>query len=515
MKSIRNDRRRFLGMAGAALFASSGASTVALAPKSAHAANHQAMAKRAPRHADGVEVVTASDGRGDWAASVTSVAALKELNAASLHVGQRIWVDGYHDGSTRGGGVFIVVDDPAPDDGGHLFAPNAPSGSKKYRRANANPMHANVIDFGAVGDGATSDQAAFERAIAALSQAAIMGAESRSITRAPGGTLELPPTRGGYLLTDTLTFSSSIVMAHILGGGRLYQKATNKGFFRFTADGRQFPDNTQRLLEIRDLWFEWKTKTSNPGAVAIDFGRNTIGGATNQVSIDNCYFYKGFRCIQSDHNRKRGYTSNLFISQCQCGGMSGAFLYLAAQTNTSVAMDKCWLQYAGRRREYVVDVYASGEFSMFRCSLEAGGNGNDCCQIAIRNSPNTSIISSRWEWGDIPNGKPVIHVENTQGGLNLHSVSFHNLDVAAGKTAVLLRQWHGITDVTGKFQLQRFNCNRTGTLYICDTKFHGKIYWDATYREMENEDGDRIYFYPAGDAGVVSQPDFKPLPRTV
>ncbi|MGB7947969.1 MAG: hypothetical protein WCH75_09840, partial [Candidatus Binatia bacterium] len=361
---------------------------------------------------DGLEFATAPTGGSIWANSVSTIAALKALSANSLSVGDRIWVDGYHSGSTRGGGAFIVIDETAPEDGGHLFAPDKPSGSKKYWRMSANPMQVNVVDFGAVGDGTTSDQTAFENAIAALSDAAVSTSGSGTAKHSPGGTLEIPPTQGGYLLTDTLDFSSSVVMAHIHGGGRLYQKSPDQGFFRFTADGDGFPNNTQRMLEIRDLWFEWKTSTSHPGAVAIDFGKNAIGGATNQVSIDNCYFYKGFRCVQSDHDKAGAYTSNLFISKCQCGGMSGAFLYMACQTNTSVALDRIWGQWSGSR-ENVVDIYACADFSMMRCSWEAAGNGNDACQIAIRNSVNAFVSTTRWEWGKIPNGTPLIHVENT------------------------------------------------------------------------------------------------------
>ncbi len=252
-------------------------------------------------------------GGGIWAASVATIADLKALNADSLSVGDRIWVDSYRSGSTRGGGVIIVIHETAPEDGGHLFAPTTPSGYKRYRRISANPMKVNVVDFGATGDGTTSDQTAFEYAIAALSAASVSALGTGTEKHFPGGTLEVPPTQGGYLLTDTLNFSSSVVMAHILGGGRLYQKSADKGFFMLTADGEGFPNNTQRMLEIRDLWFEWKTPTSDPGAVAIDFGKNAIGGATNQVSIDNCYFYKGFRCVQSDHDKAGAYTSNLFI----------------------------------------------------------------------------------------------------------------------------------------------------------------------------------------------------------
>ncbi len=194
--------------------------------------------------------------------------------------------------------------------------------------------------------------------------------------------------------------------------------------------------------------------------------------------------------------------------------MSGAFLYLACQTNTTVALDRICGQWSGSH-EKVVDIYACADFSMMRCSLEAAGNSNDACQIAIRNCVNAFISTSRWEWGKIPDGAPLIHVENTQGGANLHNVSLHNLDVTAGEKAYIIRQWQDVTDVTGKFQLQNFDCNATGTLYICDTNFGGSIYWDATYREVGNEAGDQIYFHASGDNGVKSQPGFKPLPNTV
>jgi hypothetical protein len=106
-------------------------------------------------------------------------------------------------------------------------------------------------------------------------------------------------------------------------------------------------------------------------------------------------------------------------------------------------------------------------------------------------------------------------VENTQGGVNLHNVSVHNLEVAAGEKAYIIRQWQGVTDVTGKFQMQNFDCNTAGTVYICDTNYGGTVYWDATYRELGNEAGDQIYFYPSGDNGVKSQAGFKPLPKTL
>lgn len=128
---------------------------------------------------------------GGLVPTVATIAALKALTGADLN--GYVMVAGYYTAGDGAGGLFRwVAADVTADNGGTVIAPTA--GGGRFHRVWTGPL--NVKWFGAKGDAATNDTAAFTAALAALS------------TR--GGRLYVPA--GEYRTTAQLTLPAFVQM---------------------------------------------------------------------------------------------------------------------------------------------------------------------------------------------------------------------------------------------------------------------------------------------------------------
>lgn len=98
--------------------------------------------------------------------SIPTIAALRGASVAGLPSGAYIALFGYHSANDGGGGIFVYsAGSSAADDGGLVIAPTV--GAGRFLRLYT-PGFVSARWFGAVGDGATNDTAAFTAAMAAL-----------------------------------------------------------------------------------------------------------------------------------------------------------------------------------------------------------------------------------------------------------------------------------------------------------------------------------------------------------
>jgi hypothetical protein len=160
---------------------------------------------------------------------------------------------------------------------------------------------ANVLDFGATGDGVTNDTAAFTAAIAALTR---------------GQTLYIP--KGTYVVTSTLTINKSI---NIVGESKFDSIIYATGF---VTDQTILDFTGTTGARIQDLRMENVSFWSNN-----NLARGLSLSWVNKSSFSNLYFYNLYRGVFGDNAWSNNWknvsafniTTELFKNDVECNNL--------------------------------------------------------------------------------------------------------------------------------------------------------------------------------------------------
>ena len=461
--------------------------------------------------ADGLEFVRAPTGGSSiWAASVASVKALKALDASTLNVGDRIWVDGYHSGSMCGGGAFIVVDNTAPEDGGHLFAPERPSGNKKFSRVNSEALVANVKHFGAVGNGLADDTAAIAAAWASVRGAAYRSGGADWNKHIPGATLLFPPAAPYYKVSDTIVLDTQTISFQVSGAeyARILGTDKTKPIFKIqNIIGAGYPGNLQRGAVIKNLMLGYSENlsSSDEDAVAIQLSA-TNGGPVHGLHIHDMYFKNVSSAIGTSGKGLLNYTM-LRMAQCWIQGFSrdAIELFPASGVGTNCEFRNIFIQGNCASGFYGLKIHSAPSVFIAGCSFETGSVGHRPPKVLLRESGNTVMVANRFERGTMYNGESFIRQDGTSHGhLTILGIELTNHAIAPSATVNLVSNGYtGIVDISGVAVVDTMTFNSGSKLMLCagQGRFR-RIRFNAAVTSQRIKGTERIFVHAANDDGV-------------
>lgn len=361
-------------------------------------------------------------------------------------------------------------------------------GDARYTGA-SEPQIFDVRAAGAVGDGSADDTAAIQAAYDELR--AVANGNPRFRRRLK---LYIPASTvgdGTYRITSPINLSPDSVWLEIYGGGVLKQ-VNDTGHFNILAPTQGFPANGVKQWVIRDLEFAWSPARTSTNAVAIK-----SSSIINGLTVMQCNFREGRRGIQP---LAGSYGSNIWLLNGDYQSMAGALLWHEGAGNTTVVVEKWWMQNPSLLEE-VIHAESCQSLVLRDLSLEAVNAGNNAVFVRVEDSTNVTVDACRLEWGTILNGTPVFYIQNSQSSLNISNLELRSLDVGAGNTETLFRVYQGDCHISGTISLISSDIGTGGQLFLTDPDFGGEIYWHGVFRTNSITGG--------GAANIYSVPTAK------
>lgn len=471
-----------------------------------------------------IDVNAASGGGGSsiYAASVASVAALKALDISTLTAGERVWVDGYYNTSTKGGGLFYVEDTTDAADDGHLIAPTTPDGNKKYRRAGYNYRQVDPMEWGVKDD--SSDASAGTNADRLQAAVDAMVAYMEPLYEY-GCCIDFANCEGDVHIDDEIILKTELLELRVTstkGQGTLVQITDNKMIFRMSVE---FPyyvppagsnNSTYSIFRqpvFENLYFKWKNAqpATNTSAIAIGItdqvardqyiverdawnlanggsDTSTYGrGGTMRMTVRDCNFRNGFQGVGNMISGSNGYSQpgssvstngvywNTFaMDNCRFDGMSGEWVYMGHGPGARVTRlyGQCQLAekpvlYFVAADSVMVDGVEVNDFSSAANSIIYFGN---CGPVDVKN-----LQFERCTVPTYHNG--FVHFVSDGTTARVGPIHYLNSTLPSSSQTALLRSYNSTVTIEGPFNFRGITVPSGSKLYIALEKNNGKLIW--------------------------------------
>jgi hypothetical protein len=304
-------------------------------------------------------------------------------------------------------------------------------------------MTANVKDFGAIGDGATDDRAAFQRAIGASSDVFVPNG-NYLLSQAPGGDFCVRLNKPGAMICGQSRAGVRLIQAPGLPGSVRTIRCDAPGIIvaDMTGDGNkqnQTPDEHRCFVfgqNAQDLGLRGITAVNHTGDGIYIYDRSTfnvhdvdcngndrngmtLGGGTTRGSVTNSAFY-GNRAEQFD--TEGGVVSNMVLRGNRFVGAPGDYA-LTISGYSPDALSTNWVVESNRIDGGIAVVWA-GDVVI---------RGNSCindskvaCLTLYRTTINVTVEDNEFQANALPFNSAVVMVTGTGTGSGSSRARFYN-----------------------------------------------------------------------------------------